>query len=77
MYNKQQIVSLIERAGLNPVSKKFVEMVLRNFEDKEIIPQEKIEAISKVIEAEDKVRRDMAKRSTKKVAAWNKLILDL
>lgn len=77
MFNKKQIKELVAKSGLNPVAKNFVEMILRNFEDDSLVSKEKIEAISRVIEAEDKVRQDMAGRSLKKVQAWKKLLSEL
>ena len=52
---KFEVLELIKKKNLSQTSNDYIAQILRNFDDKEVVTIEKLEAISKIILAEEQI----------------------
>jgi DNA replication protein DnaD len=74
MLNRKQIDEIVEKLNFGPMVRQYVDMVLRNYEEEDIVSIEKLEAISKVIEAEAQANQTQADNGFKNWENWKELI---
>jgi|GEM_PF-6796863 len=58
---KQQIIGAVKSAELTKISIDYIEEILEEFKDEEIVPKDKAEMTVAIIEAEAKMNAIMAK----------------
>lgn len=74
MVTKIEILEKIKKINLSKVSTDYIEHILRNFDDKEVISKEKLKVIIKVVELEEKMNDILITASEEMINNLQKLI---
>jgi len=73
MLTKIEILKLVSEAHLSTVSNEFIDQILRNFDDKDPIPKVKLEAIYKIIKAEEQANTNLAEGCDEAIKIWEEM----
>jgi type I site-specific restriction-modification system R (restriction) subunit len=74
MLTKIEIRELVKKANLSAISNDYIDEILRNFDDKEIVSKEKLAAISKIVEAEIAANENLAEGCSEAAKLWEESV---